>query len=228
MSFKRYAIYFVPAPGPFSHFGNGWLGWDAVSGTIPPVPDVGGLAADRAEITATPRKYGLHATIKPPFRLADGASPDALNDALAAFCADSAPVMLDGLEIARLGSFLALVPSGECAGINELAARAVKELDQLRAPLTDGEKAKRRTSRLSPVQQRLLDQWGYPYVMEEFRFHITLTGKLPRSLRDNVRDVLHRNLDHLLPCPFPVGALSLVGEGQDGMFRVVRSHALRG
>jgi len=36
----------------------------------------------------------------------------------------------------------------------------------------------RRQAVLSPAQDALLVRWGYPYVMEYFRFHCSLTGSL--------------------------------------------------
>ena len=35
--------------------------------------------------------------------------------------------------------------------------------------------------RLTPAQEALLMRWGSPYVMDEFRFHMTLTGRLAKA-----------------------------------------------
>jgi putative phosphonate metabolism protein len=228
MEFKRYAVYYTPAPGLLADFGAGWLGWDAANGDIPPAPDVPDLPLPRDEITETPRKYGLHATIKPPFRLADGQSPEALASALARFCTQAGPVALDGLEIAQLGRFLALVPQGDTARLGGLAAVAVDSLDAFRAPPTEAELARRRAGGLSAAQDALLERWGYPYVMQEFRFHITLTGKLPKSQAAQVRDALAPHLAPLLPRPFVIDALSLVGEDTDGLFHLIHRYTLSG
>ena len=42
--------------------------------------------------------------------------------------------------------------------------------------------ARRLRSPLSPQQRELLVRYGYPYVHEEFRFHMTLTGRVPRPV----------------------------------------------
>ena len=227
MPFKRYAIYYTPG-GALSRFGAGWLGWNPLTGEDEPHPDVAGLPAPVAEITETPRKYGIHATIKPPFRLAKGVSEAALRSAAEAFCATQAPVRLQGLEMRQLGRFLALVPEIDSADLDQMAADAVRALDPFRAPLTDEDIAKRRGNGLTEQQDTLLLQWGYPYVMEEFRFHITLTGKLPKVQVGQVAEVLTPIVTPLLPRPFVIDALSLLGEGEDGRFYLIQRYALSG
>jgi len=212
--------------GALARFGAGWLGWDALAGRAAEHPVITGLPRPLAEITATPRKYGLHATIKPPFRLADTTSLAALMTDIAALCDRLEPVMLDGLTLARLGGFLALVPDGQSAALHDLAASAVTRLDHHRARLTDSELARRRTARLTPAQEALLMQWGYPHVLDEFRFHITLTGRLPREEADTVAEALAPYLTPLLPRPYPVDSLCLMGEDDQGLFHLVHRYPL--
>ena len=226
MEFRRYAVYFAPASGPLEQFGASWLGWDIATGRAVPQPDLGGLPAPLPEITATPRKYGFHATIKPPFRLADGCRAEDLANALEALCVQMTPQTLEGLELAPLGRFLALVARGDLAGLNGMAAMVVDTLDSLRAPPTEAELAKRRAGGLSPRQDALLQRWGYPYVMDQFRFHMTLTGKLPKAQVAQVQTVAARALNGLLPAPFVVDGLSLVGEAEDGRFHLIHRHTL--
>ncbi|WP_101065612.1 DUF1045 domain-containing protein [Roseovarius salinarum] len=228
MRFERYAVYYTPPPGPLAAFGAAWLGWDPAEGRCVAQPAVPGLPRPVEVITETPRRYGLHATVKPPFSLARDHTAEALDAALAAFCAQQPPVTLAGLEIARLGGFLALVPHGETAALNAMAAGAVRALDAFRAPPDEAELDRRRAAGLSPGQEALLVRWGYPYVMEEFRFHITLTGKLPRTDREAVHAALAPRLAPILPAPFVVDGLSLMGEDTDGYFHLLRSHAFSG
>ncbi len=228
MNFQRYAIYVLPENGPLAEFGAAWLRWDARSGEVaapPPLPD---LPLPLDEITATPRKYGFHGTVKPPFQLAPGETEMALRDALRAFCTDASPVTLDTLELAQLGRFLALTPVGGVQKLVDLAAGTVRGLDRFRAPLSDAELARRGQSRLSPRQDALLQEWGYPYVMEEFRFHFTLTGKLPKARAAELRTLLRPILAPVLPTPFIIGSLSLMGEGTDGLFRQIERVPLSG
>lgn len=224
--FQRYAIYVMPE-GKLARLGAAWLGWDALAGTAADHPAVNGLPRPLSEITATPRKYGLHATIKPPFRLAEGATLARLMADLAALCDRLDPVTVDGLTLARLGGFLALVPEGQPDRLNALAAQVVTGLDRHRAPLTEAELARRRAGgRLSPQQEANLAQWGYPHVLDQFRFHITLTGNLPRPEADTVAEVLSPHLSPLLPRPFAIDSLCLMGEDEAGMFHLIHRYAL--
>ncbi len=223
----RYAIYYAPE-GALARFGAAWLGWDAEAGETRAHPAIGPLPRPPADLTATPRKYGFHGTMKPPFRLAEGQDAAGLRAALAALCAGLAPVRLDGLRLRRLGGFLALVPEGETAPLELLAADVVAGLDAFRAPPTAAEITRRRPERLTPRQRDHLDRWGYPYVMDEFRFHLTLTGDLPEAEAAAVEAVLGPALAPLLPRPFVVDALGLYAEAADGRFRLLHRYPLSG
>lgn len=227
--FKRYAIYYAPpADADWARFATGWLGWDMEAGAEVPHPEVAELPLPVSEITATPRKYGLHATIKPPFRLAEGTTRAELEAACAALCATLAPLRMDGLALARLGRFLALRPVGDTAALNALAARTVEALDSFRAPAPEAELERRRAAGLSPAQEENLTCWGYPYVMDEFRFHITLSGKLGKPALGAVEAALDRTLTPLLPAPFGIPDLALMGEDEAGRFHLIHRYTLSG
>ena len=217
--FIRYAIYHVPAPGPLAAFGADWLGWDVAAGS--PRESIAPTG-----LTDVPRKYGFHATIKPPFRLAQGRTAADLQHAVADFCKAQAPVSLDGLGLSRIGRFLALTPTGDVSVLNALAARTVEALDAFRAPASAAELDRRRAGGLSPSQEENLTRWGYPYVMEDFRFHMTLTGRTDAA--DEAERLLRRNLDRLDLAPYVLDSLSLVGERDDGMFEQLHRYTLAG
>ena len=182
---RRYAIYYAPPPGSaLALFGAGWLGRDAESGEAIQPQDLHQITRDRwrAAISA-PAAYGFHGTLKPPFALAPDSSEADLFAAVAALGATQAPVALGRLRLTRLGGFLALMPE-QVDGIATLAARCVRELDRFRAPPSTGELDRRRAKGLSAAQEELLQHWGYPYVLGEFRFHLTLTGNLPEADAD--------------------------------------------
>jgi len=227
MEFHRYAIYHTPR-GALARFGAGWLAWDVQTGQPATPPDIGGLPAPWEEITATPRKYGFHATVKPPFRLAEGWTETDLLTAFTTHCDLAAPVTLDGLELAQLGRFLALVPIGDTGPLNRLAADTVRTLDPFRAALTDADIARRRASGLTPEQDALLLQWGYPYVMGQFRCHYTLSGKLPKAQATRLRDILDHHVTPLIPRPFILDTLSPCGEDAAGRFHLVHRATLSG
>lgn len=226
-NYRRYAIYAAPE-GDLWNWASRWLGWDAALGQGVPHPDLPGLPAPVADITATPRKYGFHATIKPPFRLAEGAAAADLEWATSALCLRLAPVQAQGLRLARLGGFLALVPDGDDTEINVMAALVVEALDAFRAPPDDAEIARRRPDRLTEGQRRNLSRWGYPYVMDDFQLHYTLTGDLPPDQADAVERVLTPVVTPLLPRPFVIDSLCLFAEAQDGRFHLLHRYTLSG
>lgn len=227
MTFTRYALYFAPPTGAdWTKFGASWLGWDMETGTQVAHPLLDDLLV--AEITDTPRKYGLHGTMKPPFRLAKGQTVEDLNQGCSDLAARTAPVHLQGLELAQLGKFLALRPIGEIALLSDLAAECVRALDRFRAPAPQAELEKRRAKGLSPAQEANLVQWGYPYVMENFKFHITLTGRLEKSLLPHVLTTLDTYLTPVLPIPFEVNDLALMGEDAEGRFHLIQRFPLTG
>jgi len=226
--FRRDAIYYAPRDGAFAGAVASWLGWDAVAGAAVAHPRLDGLPAPVEALTAEPRKYGFHGTIKAPFRLADGVSRGDLEGEVARLAARLSPVVMPGLRLAALKGFVALLAEGDESSLLELGAEVVTRLDPLRAALTEAEVAKRRPERLTQRQRVLLDQWGYPYVMEEFRFHLTLTGNLEGAQASAVMAVLEPWLVPVLPRPFVIGDLCLFGEDAAGRFHLLSRHALTG
>ncbi len=227
--YHRYAIYYTPPEGALARFGAAWLGWDMTRGVALAHPALEGLPAPVAQITDRPRRYGLHATLKPPFLPDAGANADTLHAAFGAFCAAHAPVTLSGgLVLAPLGRFLALVPAAPNAALSDLAASAVRDLDRFRAPPDRETLDRYRTGTLSTAQEQNLRDWGYPHVMDAFRFHITLSGKLPKGQAAALGTALAPVLEPLLPVPFVIDALSLVGEDADGMFHLIQRVSLSG
>jgi putative phosphonate metabolism protein len=217
MSYARYAIYFAPQDGPLARFGAAWLGWDLAAAARVAHPPAAGV--DVAAVTETPRRYGFHATLKPPMRLAAGRDAAGLSRALGAVCATLAPVRLDGLALSRLGRFLALTPVGDAAALNAAAARLVAGLDDFRAPPDAAELARRRASGLTAAEERNLVRWGYPYVMDAFRFHMTLTDALADPAP--VEDALRPMIAALPLSPFVIESVALVGERPDGLFALI-------
>lgn len=214
--YHRYAIYVTPE-GPLADVGAAWLGWDMAAGRRVPHPHIDGL--DVAALTKRPRKYGLHATIKPPMALAPGTTREELEQAAGALARSAAPVTLDGLDVTCIGRFLALTPRGDTGPLNALAALVVQSLDRFRAPATDVELARRRKAHLTPSQENNLTQWGYPHVMQDFRFHITLTGLLKDAAA--TAPLVEAHFIPVLPQPFVIRHLTLAGEDLNGRFHTL-------
>lgn len=195
----RYAIYFAPAKdSPWWTFGAGWLGRDEVANTPLTAPTPSQLDADSLHhVTAEPRRYGFHATLKAPFGLQTGHCFDDLLARLQALADTLKPLALGPLRPTELGNFVALVPESSPTALAELAARCVTELDDLRAPLTEAEQARRRMAPLDARELALLERYGYPYVLERFRLHFSLTGPVEPGMAQQVIEAVIQPLAQL-------------------------------
>jgi hypothetical protein len=151
-----------------------WLGRDPASGAALPQPDITNIA----EVTAEPRLYGFHATLKPPMRLAHGYGWNDVVSAAAAFADRIAPFELPALSVQDVFGFLALRETEPSAPLQALADACVERLDPFRAPPSDTELSRRRRANLTPLQDEMLTRWGYPYVFDTWFFHLTLTRRL--------------------------------------------------
>ena len=177
---RRFAIYYAPADdSPLRAFGSRWLGRDTVTGASLEPPVIPGLTAERHHaITAAPRRYGFHATLKPPFRLAAERDVDELLDACRTFAAACEPFEIAGVRPASIDGFIALVLSEPSEAFHALAAQAVRVFDCFRAPPAPGENEGRMHAGLSARERANLEAWGYPYVFDAWRFHLTLTERV--------------------------------------------------
>lgn len=197
MSTARYAIYFVPgAETALYRFGASVLGYDCYGGLDTTLIE-GVDPASWSEFVREPRVYGFHATLKAPFRLADGCDEAGLHQALTAFAAGQPAVLLGELVIREIGAFIALVPATACPPLDRLAQACVREFDRFRAPMSADERQRRLASKLSARQIEHLKRWGYPYVFEDFRFHMTLTGSLAPPDRDRALQFLCDKFEQL-------------------------------
>jgi putative phosphonate metabolism protein len=227
----RYAIYFAPEPGSeLAQFGAAWLGYDVATGSDLVQSPIAGIAPERLRaITTEPRRYGFHATLKPPFALAEGTDAGMVNQAVAALARDLPAFAAPRLKLASLLGFWALMLAEPCPEMDRLAAICVGELDRFRAPPPVAELARRRIAGLSPAQEALLVRWGYPYVMDEFRFHMTLTARLGAEEGGVVSRALAPLVAPHCQAPLPVNTISLFRqESRDKPFRLMRRYVLAG
>lgn len=224
-AWPRYAVYFAPPPGSaLAEFGATWLGRDCATGDERTQPAVSGIAAERlTAITKSARGYGFHATLKAPFHLKPDRTLAELEAAAAAFAATRSPFPVR-LGLRSLGGFLALMLTPPDHRVTALAADAVRDLDGFRALPSDAELARRREADLSPQQEELLQRWGYPYVMGEFRFHMTLTSRLPDGPeRDAIVAALEPAAAPVVAEPVSIDAIALFRqERPGGPFLMVR------
>ena len=208
----RHALYFAPRAGTrLAHFGDHWLGRDAESGALLDQPGLEGWDDARLRLlTDAPRHYGFHGTLKPPFRLAQGYDSDMLRQALLGFAASRSAFEIHALQLQEIGNFLALTARGAVPALRDLADACVMEFDSYRAPPDAAEIAKRQAAGLTPRQQELLARWGYPYVLDEFRFHLSLTGPIEdRQERARLAAALAPLVESIVSEPVPVGEVCL-------------------
>jgi hypothetical protein len=227
----RYAIYFVPsAATEFFRFGSAVLGYDCYTGA-----NVRRPAALDAEpefwgrLTAEPRSYGFHATLKAPFTLSPSSGEAQLVSALHSFAGlgHSIPALMPAVQM--LSGFAAIVPAAASPAIDELAAKCTTIFDAFRAPMTAQERALRVASGLNQSQIANLDRWGYPYLFADFRFHMTLTSRVDMDQRDHVLATLQKTLGRACKDrALAIERISLVRQNDTNTpFRVIEQATLR-
>jgi putative phosphonate metabolism protein len=222
----RVAVYLAPpADHRLSRAGATWLGRNPATGAAPPQPDLPDIAA----ITAEPRHYGFHATLKPPMRLAPGRTWAELVDATRTLAATIPPFALPPLAVADLRGFLALRETAPCPPLGALADACVAALDEFRAPPSAAELARRRGASLTAAQDAMLTRWGYPYVFDDWFFHMTLTRRLTAAERAVFLPAARAFFAPALAEPLAVTELCLFAQPSlDAPFVVAERLALRG
>ncbi|MDE2362017.1 MAG: DUF1045 domain-containing protein [Hyphomicrobiales bacterium] len=230
MNGVRHAIYFAPAPhDPLAGFGAAALGYDAEAGKSLPQPKLDGVhAADWRDWTAEPRRYGFHATLKAPFRLREPETEAALFSALQEFAARRASIGFD-LKLASIGRFIALVPTQPDDALSALERDLVGTFERFRAPLSEAEIARRLAAPLTQRQLASLGRFGYPYVLDDFRFHMTLSGPLEGDQRATAMQALRTLLIQATARPrAEIDSLAIFRQDSPGSnFRIVFRAPLR-
>ncbi|MGL3105162.1 DUF1045 domain-containing protein [Bradyrhizobium sp. BR 1432] len=227
--FSRYAIYFAAgADSALSRFGAELLGYDTYTGDEVPFPrEALHVAADWRDVTADPRKYGFHGTLKAPMTLAAGRTEAELAAACAAFAGKPRPIPAIRPVVDSISGFIAVIPAEPVHTLQQLAADCVSDFDSFRTELTAEDRARRRPEKLSERHRDYLDRWGYPYVMEEFRFHMTLTGRLDAERRGPILEMLRARFATLKLNALTIDRIALFKQDDPkARFRVVGEWAL--
>jgi putative phosphonate metabolism protein len=222
----RFAIYFTPPPdSSLTQRAASWLGRDPFTGMAVQPPSVSTLtAAEIAFHSAPPRRYGFHATLKAPFRLAPGESEASLADAVARFALSAEAFHIPQLVVGQLDGFFALLPGAPVAALNRFADDVVREFDRFRAPLSEVEIERRNPDALSAEEFNNLHRWGYPYVFDAFRFHMTLTGRVGGNEAERIRVALDEVFGAILAAPVLVDGIALFVEPEAGAPFAVHSY----
>ncbi len=221
----RFALYFTPpADHPLTRAASQWLLRDPFEDrTSPPVEMDGLSAGDHAAAIADPQRYGFHATLKAPFELAEGVDPERLIAEAERFAAGYPRFHIPNLVLGQLGPFFALVPDALHPPLQAFAADIVTRFEPFRAPLSESDIARRKPDQLPPVQRDHLLKWGYPYVFDEFRFHMTLTGQIEDMRRAAMRRLLEARFMDFVNRPLPISHLAVFVEEKRGAPFTVRA-----
>jgi putative phosphonate metabolism protein len=227
--YTRYAVFWTPPSGSrLARFGAEWLGWDAAAG-CPALQPTLALPRPLTEITRSPRRYGFHGTLKPPFGLISGTNAAELDHALGTLAAQNPPASAPGLAPSTSLGFLALMPTGPAPELDALAAACTRDLDRFRAPPVMAELAQRRTRGLTAGQEANLTRWGYPYVLDDFRFHLTLSGRLQPSEAKVLSEAAAARVTQHLDPVLRLDDICLFGDpGRGPGFRLLRRYPLTG
>ena len=227
--FTRYAIYYAPTAGSsLGIFGNSWLGWDINTATETPRPSIHNLPDSIENLTKTPQKYGSHGTLKAPFHLVDGHDIDDLKQAVEDFAKTRRAFERGKLRISNLGNFITLTQTEPSDQLVTLASECVMELDRFRAPLSKADIQRRLRANLSSRHEHLMRTWGYPYIMEQFRFHLTLTGQLSEANASILQLALSEKLATILDKPIKMSDICLCGQRYDERFQIIKRFSLVG
>ncbi|MBV9979423.1 DUF1045 domain-containing protein [Bradyrhizobium sp.] len=222
--YPRYAIYYAPPAGTaLDDFGASLLGYNAWTGKDLAFPEqVTQFAPDWIDVTSDPRKYGFHATLKAPFALAIDRREDELLAACGTFAATPRPLPIITPVVDAISGFVAVVPAEPVSELLRLASDCVTEFDEFRVPLTADDRARRNPDALTPRQRHYLDRWGYPYVLEEFRFHLTLTGRLDAARRAPILAMLRGRFAELHIDRLAIDRIALFRQGDaNARFRII-------
>ena len=215
----RYALYYAPrAEEALAVAASRWLGRSPDTGEARDLVPVGGISHERlSQIVTDPRLYGFHGTLKPPIALVEGATERDFLEAVGTLAATERQIDVPSMMLAELQDFLALVPTGRCVALQDFSDRCVVEFDEFRRPAGEAERARRRAAGLTQRQEDLLLRWGYPYVLEQGRFHLTLTGRIP-DLRERgvILDELRRRFVAFVDRPLAVRDLCVFRQPAPG------------
>jgi hypothetical protein len=215
----RYAIYFCPTGDTaLGRLGHDWLAEST------PAPELPGISAERRNaLLVKVRRYGWHATIRAPFTPLAEVAYDDVRRAVISVANACASFELP-LRINHLAGFLALRPPVDEDSPRQLAATCLGALLPLCAA-PSGEVLERRSTGLDAHEISLLQSHGYPYVLDRYRFHLTLSAPATEPEEQAMRHWLEPRVAELPPTR--VDALSICGEVTPGSaFELIERIAL--
>jgi hypothetical protein len=141
--------------------------------------------------------------------LEDGTAIEDLLAAARHFAAERTAFEARPLQVSGLSKWVAFTLSSPSADMTKLAADCVRAFEPFRAPLTEADIARRRQSGLTPRQDEQMLTFGYPFIFEDFRFHMTLAGPLEPEEKAALVEKLRSKTATIESQPLYVDAITL-------------------
>jgi len=225
--YSRYAIYYAPPKeSNLEEFGRYWFGWDPINAKSinnkQRINYLNGFGIknlkniDKNVLIA--KKYGFHGTLIPPFKLNKNYSTNTLFKKTEEIAKKLKKFKFYKFKLKKINNFYAFVQNKKNNNINKLSNRLVRELFKFRSPLTKKEIDRRNPSKLSKLQLNILYKWGYPYLMSEFNFHMTLASEVTGNKLYLELKKIERNKEIILNEINNFDKIYIFGENQKGMF----------
>ena len=233
--YSRYAIYYAPPKeSSLEEFGRYWFGWDPLNAK---------LINNKHRINylnrfgiknlinidknvLIPKKYGFHGTLIPPFKLNKNYSTNTLFKKTEEIAKKFKKFKFYKFKLKKINNFYAFVQNKKNNNINKLSNRLVRELFKFRSPLTKKEIDRRNPSKLSKLQLSILYKWGYPYLMSEFNFHMTLASEVTGNKLYSELKKIEKNKEIILNEINNFDKIYIFGENQKGMFENLENFSL--
>ncbi len=233
--YSRYAIYYAPPKeSNLEEFGRYWFGWDPLNAKLinnkQRINYLNGFGIknlkniDKNVLIA--KKYGFHGTLIPPFRLNKNYSTNLLFKKTEDIAKKFKKFKFYKFKLKKINNFYAFVQNKKNNNINKLSNRLVRELFKFRSPLTKKEIDRRNPSKLSKLQLNILYKWGYPYLMSEFSFHMTLASEVTGNKLYFELKKIEKNKEIILNEINNFDKIYIFGENQKGMFENLENFSL--
>ena len=234
-NYKRVAIYFLPKKNSsLENFGKNLLGRDinkkkkiSLTRRQKYFINRGFTYFDELkDYCEQPAKYGFHATLKAPFRLKRNVKTKNFYDVISHIAAQHSRFKIKGLKIVYSKKFTLITSRKPNKLLINLENDLVKHLDTFRAELNKTEIKKRIPDSLTFKQNKYLKEWGYPFVLDQYKFHMTLmnqnNNKLSNKQKLELEKLIYKISNNLLE----FNEISLLGENKNGYFEEIKRFKL--
>ena len=234
-NYKRVAIYFLPKKNSsLENFGKNLLGRDinkkkkiSLTRRQKYFISRGFTFFDELkDYCEQPAKYGFHATLKAPFRLKRNVKTKNFYDVISHIAAQHSRFKIQGLKIVYSKKFTFITSRKPNKLLINLENDLVKHLDTFRAELNKKEIKKRIPDSLTFKQNKYLKEWGYPFVFDQFKFHMTLMNQNNNKLSNKQKLELEKLIYKISNNVIEFNEISLLGENKNGHFEEIKRFKL--